>query len=100
MKTIMSRLHRRPIIRYGVAVLLVAIAALATVLMRRVFPSTPNSLFFCAVILSAWLGGWGPGMAAGILSAGLSVYWLPPPSVVDQSPASTIPRLIIFLFAS
>ena len=101
MKSAWSWRRCRPVIvEYLVAALFVAVAATATVMLRRKFPDTPNALFFCAVILSAWFGGWGPGLFAGILSTVASVYCLPPPLFTDQGVGGMIPRFMVFLLAS
>jgi PAS domain S-box-containing protein len=82
------------------AVLLVAVAAIITDQLRHVFPSTPNSLFFCAVVLSAWRGGFGPGVLASFLSSAASIFWLPPPSLSAPSVGGELPRFSVFLLAS
>jgi PAS domain S-box-containing protein len=94
-----SRLDRVGI-RYGVAIVAVAIAALATLLLRRIFPGLPGSLFFCAVMLSAWRGGLGPGLLASILSTVAFVLWVPPPAPVSGSLWDEVPRFLTLLFAS
>jgi C4-dicarboxylate-specific signal transduction histidine kinase len=54
--------------RWVAAVLSVASAAVITARLREFFQATPNSLFFCAIILASWLGGFGPGLLASVLS--------------------------------
>jgi PAS domain S-box-containing protein len=55
---------------YAVAVLAVAAAASAGLLVDRFLQSAPFvSLFLCAILLAAWLGGLGPGL----LATGLSI---------------------------
>jgi len=53
---------------YGFAILS---TAFAWILSRWLIPPSvfPASLFFCAVILSAWYGGVGPGLLATVLSS-------------------------------
>lgn len=52
--------------RYGLSVVLVLSALLVTLLVR---PETlVGPVFFLAVILSAWLGGVGPGLVAALLA--------------------------------
>jgi PAS domain S-box-containing protein len=56
----------------------------------------PVSLFLCAVILSAWFGGVGPGLLATALSAlAFNYYFLPPIHSLGPKP-DEIPRLVIF----
>lgn len=63
--------------RYGVAVLTVTLALLLTLLLLPTLQRTPTPLFFAAVILSAWYGGFGPGLLATILSAlSISYFFL------------------------
>ncbi len=92
--------YRRLVIEYFTAVLLVAAAAILTWLLRHPFPDLPSSLFFCAVILSAWLGGLGPAFIASFLSSTTIILWLPWQVVVAPTVANEIPRFLIFLFAS
>jgi diguanylate cyclase (GGDEF)-like protein len=63
--------------RYGLAVLLSALALLLTLLM---WPLMENSIFFLfvsAVAISAVYGGLGPGLVATLLSALASAFFLP-----------------------
>jgi len=59
---------------YGTAVLLVSVALLISrrPVLRLEF--APVSLLLCAVMLTAWFGGVGPGLAATILSAAVFYY--------------------------
>src|SRR5437764_15118668 len=69
----------RQVMRYGLPVCLVA---LATLIDRHVPPLTNESgipLFFAAVMLSAWFGGWGPSLLATILSAVATTYFFENP---------------------
>src|SRR5437773_5667742 len=50
------------VLRYGLAVLSVAAALSITQLLRAYFETTANSLFFCAIVISSWFGGLGPGL--------------------------------------
>jgi len=47
--------------------------------LRETFRETPNALFFCAIILSGWYGGFGPGILASLLSILAIKYYLTPP---------------------
>ncbi|MBD2041613.1 PAS domain S-box protein [Microcoleus sp. FACHB-672] len=55
--------------RYGVAVVAVALALLLTLLLGPLLKATPTPLFFGAVALSSWYGGFPCGLLATILSA-------------------------------
>jgi PAS domain S-box-containing protein len=85
---------------YLTAVVFVAAATIATVLLRKIFPGLPDLLFFCAVMLSAWRGGWGPGLLASLLSSGVFVFWLAPPVVIRGDLWGEAPRFLMLLFAS
>jgi len=64
---------------YGIAVLSVAAALTVSRLPAIHLQDAPVSLFLCAVILSAWFGGVGPGLVATLLSAlAFNYYFLPP----------------------
>jgi PAS domain S-box-containing protein len=57
------------LIRYGFAVLLVALATGIRIALRPIIPTGfPFLTFFLAVMLAAWRGGLGPGLLASILS--------------------------------
>src|ERR1700686_5706157 len=81
---------------YGLAIL----AVIAALIISRWPPlhlqDAPVSLFLCAVILSAWFGGVGPGLVATALSAlAFNYYFLPPIYSLGPKP-DEIPRLVIF----
>ena len=70
---------RPPIVRYGIAVASVGLAlAVASLLPYRADPSH-FTLFFAAVMVSAWYGGLGAGLVATILSAlSLDYFFIAP----------------------
>ncbi|MBG1267059.1 PAS domain S-box protein [Nostoc sp. WHI] len=73
----MPHIYHSPFLRYGFAVLIVA---LALGLMLAIDPwlgmsKTPFLLFFSAVMVSAWYGGFKSGLLATFLSAVLSDYF-------------------------
>jgi PAS domain S-box-containing protein len=75
---------------YGIAVLSVAVALIASRLPGFRLQDAPVSLFLCAVLLSAWFGGIGPAMLATALSTlAFYHYYLPP-----------VPRLVIFMVST
>ncbi|HWZ98683.1 MAG TPA: ATP-binding protein [Candidatus Dormibacteraeota bacterium] len=85
---------------YGIAVLSVAAALIISQWPPLHLEAAPVSLFLCAVILSAWFGGVGPGLLATALS-GLAFYYyfLPPIHSWDAKPGE-IPRLVIFMLSA
>jgi C4-dicarboxylate-specific signal transduction histidine kinase len=81
---------------YGIGVLSVAAALVISRLPAVHLQDAPVSLFLCAVILSAWFGGIGPGLLATALSAlAFNYYFLPPIHSLGPKP-DEIPRFVIF----
>jgi K+-sensing histidine kinase KdpD len=84
--------------RYGLSVVLVLSALLVTLLVR---PETLiRPIFFPAVILSAWLGGMGPGLVAALLATlTIDYFFLPPKYTLRFNPAE-LPELLSFLVSA
>ena len=78
---------------YGLAIATVAVATLLTRAIRVVRHSSPFLLFTIAVMASAALGGFGPGILAVLLSGVAAVYFLfePTHSFRIADPANSIP---------
>src|SRR6266850_2247172 len=88
---------RPPVIwGYGIAVLSVTAALIISRWTALHLQDAPVSLFLCAVILSAWFGGGGPGLLATALSAFAFYYYFLPPVYSLAAKPGEIPRLIIF----
>ena len=88
---------RAPILRYGVAVLSTALALIPTVLLTDVSESR-LALFGVAVMVSAWYGGWKPGVVATAFALTVSAYFS---LAGEHSPAqlrTAILRLSLFFF--
>jgi K+-sensing histidine kinase KdpD len=69
----------RTFLRYGVAVASVLVALLLTRVLAWYFESFRTPLFFSAIMLSTWFGGFIPGMVATLLSVlALKYYYMPP----------------------
>jgi C4-dicarboxylate-specific signal transduction histidine kinase len=60
----------------------------------------PVSLFLCAVILSAWFGGVGPGLLATALSALAFYYYFLPPTYSLHAKPEEIPRFAVFMVSA
>src|SRR5271169_3481954 len=88
---------RAPILRYGVAVLSTALALIPTILLADVSESR-LALFGVAVMVSAWYGGWKPGVVATAFALTVSAYF----SLAGQHSAAqsriAIIRLSLFFF--
>ena len=88
------------VLRYGLAVLSVAAALSITQLLRTYFEPTPNSLFFCAIVVSSWFGGLGPGLLSGLLSVGVIDYYFIFPRYTLGVTPEDVPRLAVFLVSA
>jgi K+-sensing histidine kinase KdpD len=80
------------VVRYGVAILVVGLAAGLTHLLQPVAAETPFLFFFAAVMLSAWYGGFGPALVTSLLGAVWSAYFVLPPvySLWVEAPAERL----------
>src|SRR2546426_7201450 len=88
---------RPPVIwSYGIAVLSVTAALIISRWPALHLQDAPVSLFLCAVILSAWFGGAGPGLLAIALSAFAFYYYFLPPIYSLAAKPGEIPRLLVF----
>ncbi|HEY9605482.1 MAG TPA: PAS domain S-box protein, partial [Allocoleopsis sp.] len=89
----------RPIrlLRYGVAVVSVALALVLTLLLQSLLAPTVLPLFFLAVTFSAWYGGRGGGFVATLLSVLATRYFLLPPlHSFFPMPGAAIVELVVF----
>jgi C4-dicarboxylate-specific signal transduction histidine kinase len=85
---------------YGIAVLSVATALIISRWPALHLETAPVSLFLCAVILSAWFGGVGPGLLATTLSALAFYYYFLPPMYSLTAKPEEIPRFVIFMVST
>jgi PAS domain S-box-containing protein len=95
-------LRWRPmLVPYATAGLSVAAALAAALLLDGFLHSTPFvSLFFCAILFAAWLGGFGPGLFAGILSLIALTYCFVPPFSSLHAAMVELPRIALFAVAA
>jgi len=87
---------RAPILRYGVAVLSTTLALIPAVLLPNITESR-LAVFAVAVMVSAWYGGWKPGLVATSFAVTVSAYFS---FSSEQTPAqfrSTMMRLALFV---
>jgi C4-dicarboxylate-specific signal transduction histidine kinase len=89
------------ILSYAVAVVSVAAALMIAWSIEERWQSVPHvSLFLCAVMFSAWFGGSGPGLLAGVLSLlAFDYYFLPPIYSLAVHPEE-LPRLLFFALSA
>jgi C4-dicarboxylate-specific signal transduction histidine kinase len=85
-------------LRYGLAVLAVPVATIIQLFGDRDFAVTPS--YFCAVLLTAWFGGLGPGLFAIALSIPALMYYFVPPTRTFSVDAAHMPSLILFSLAA
>src|SRR5258708_29909100 len=85
---------------YGIAVVSVVVALLLSQWPALHLEAAPVSLFFCAVMLSAWFGGFGPGLLATILSTLVFYYYFLSPMHSLSAKPEEIPRLIVFALSA
>ena len=86
------------VLRYGLAVSSVAVALILTLLFAPDGLITP--VFFLAIILTAWVGGIGPGMLAALLATlALDYFFLDPVNSLYFEP-SHIPQLVVFFVSA
>jgi PAS domain S-box-containing protein len=75
----MRPVTRSTLLRYGVAVLSVALAIVLMMGLGPLAPRMPFAFFFAAVMLSSWFGGFGPGLLTTLLGAIASAFFFVPP---------------------
>src|SRR5438477_5870856 len=83
---------RAPILRYGVAVLSIILALIPAFLLSDVVESR-LVVFAVAIMVSAWYGGWKPGLVATSFALTVSAYF----SLAGAQTATEYRRAIIHL---
>lgn len=98
----MRNLSRRDCLRYGVAVASVVAAVVLRLVLGQVidFRAAPLLLTACAVVVSAWHGGFGPGVLAAVLGGLLAqVLFISAHYSVISSPVDNLRLTMFFLFS-
>jgi PAS domain S-box-containing protein len=90
---------RAPMLRYGVAVLSTALALIPTVLLADVSESR-LALFGVAVMVSAWYGGWKPGLVATSFALTVSAYFSLTGARTPAESRTAIIRLSLFFIVA
>ena len=85
---------------YVVAVLSVLFALLIAQWPGIHLESAPASLLFCAVMMSAWFGGTGPGSLAAVLSSIAFYYSFLPPLDSFAAKPDQLARFIVFILSA
>lgn len=92
--------RRTPQFRYGVAVVMTGIMLLISLLIYPVTSKAPSLLFLLGVIISAWLGGLGPSLAATILSVATLNYFFFEPAYSFATTSTELLELVVFAVVS
>ncbi len=86
--------------RYALPPALLALALAASLGLRAILPRGEEFIFLAAVVASAWLGGWGPGLLAALLAPFVfDYYFLPPLYTLGIGPEAR-PYVLPFLLSS
>jgi PAS domain S-box-containing protein len=86
---------------YAIAVLGVMAAIIIDLLLETYLQALPTLfIFLCAIILAAWLGGAGPGLAATVLSVLAFDYFFLAPFFSLSLVVKDMPRLALFALAA
>ncbi len=89
------------ILKYSVAIASIVCAVALSLALEHHWHSTPFvSLFLCAIMASAWFGGFGPGLVSVAVALPLFAYFFLPPTHSVIVNASEWPRLILFSVAA
>jgi PAS domain S-box-containing protein len=91
-----SRRRVRTLLSCGVAVTCVLVALLITRVMASYFESFRTPLFFSAIMLSTWFGGFIPGMVATLLSVPALKYYYVAPLYSWSFDLRHVPLFVIF----
>jgi signal transduction histidine kinase len=90
-------LRWRPLQRYSLAVLSVAVALGAALLVDHIgFRDATVPLFICASAISSWCGGQGPAVLAVVLCSLAFDYFFVPPLYTLYIAAAELPYFVIF----
>lgn len=82
--------------RYGLAVLITALAWLVDVLLRERFTLSSGGLYVAAALISTWVGGLGPGLLAMALTAAINLIFYDRPYLSLAVGVHGFDRLIFF----
>ena len=87
---------RAPVLRYGVAVLSTTLALIPALLLPNIAESR-LAVFAVAVMVSAWYGGWKPGLVATSFALTVSAYFSFSAHLTPAQFRSTMIRLALFV---
>src|SRR6266540_1265283 len=90
---------RAPILRYGVAVLSIILALIPGFLLSDVVESR-LVVFSVAIMVSAWYGGWKPGLVATAFALTVSAYFSLTGSHTPIEYRTAVLQLILFVIVA
>ncbi|MBF2005254.1 MAG: PAS domain S-box protein [Chlorogloeopsis fritschii C42_A2020_084] len=89
------------LLSYGVALLSTALALAIALLLDPAIDPAPTSLFFMAVMVTAWYGGLRPGLVATILSAlAINYYFVEPYHSLTIADLGSVVRVGVYVTAA
>jgi K+-sensing histidine kinase KdpD len=87
-----------PVLRFTAAIIFVGLALLCANALEQHWQSTPYvSLFLCAIMISAWYGGFRAGLLAITLSVLAFDYFFLAPTHSLVVNRNEVPRLVLFM---
>ncbi len=90
---------RAPILRYGVAILSIILALIPAFLLSNLVESR-LVVFSVAIMVSAWYGGWKPGLVATAFALTVSAYFLLAGAHTPSEFHKAIIHLALFVFVA
>jgi PAS domain S-box-containing protein len=90
---------RAPFLRYGVAVLSIILALIPALVLSDVVESR-LVVFAVAIMVSAWYGGWKPGLVATTFALSVSAYFSLAPGGTPAQYRKAIIHLMLFVFVA
>jgi PAS domain S-box-containing protein len=90
---------RAPFLRYGVAVLSIILALIPALALSDVVESR-LVVFAVAIMVSAWYGGWKPGLVATTFALTVSAYFSLAPGGTPSEYRKAIIHLMLFVFVA
>jgi PAS domain S-box-containing protein len=95
------RFNASTMLNYGIAILAVAVALAGGLLLQATIAVTPSvSLFLCAIMFAAWIGGTGAGLLAIALTVLAFDYFFLSPVYSFSLSYEDLPRLVLFAVAA
>src|SRR5712671_3180425 len=99
LRTRYIRPTQAPILRYGVAVLSIILALIPAFLLSDVVESR-LVVFAVAIMVSAWYGGWKPGLVATSFALTVGAYFSLAGAQSDHEYRKAIIHLVLFVFVA